>query len=343
MPDKRITVDEIARHVGARVEGDGDLILQGLGSLGKAQPGELSHLSSPAYRQDLANTKAGAVILKEEDLGDCPVTSIVADNPYLAFARASQLFAPDHTLAGGIHPSAVIDASTEVHTSARIGPGVTIGADTKVGENVCIYPGVSVGNRCYLAESVVLHSNCTIYSDVTMGARTEVHSGAVIGAAGFGYTPAEDGRLEEIAQLGGVTIGSDVSIGACTTIDCGAIDDTVVEDGVKIDNQCQVGHNCHIGAHSMLCGMVGLAGSTRLGRHNVFAGGAGAGGDRPVETCDGVMVSARTVITQSVDKPGIYSGTILFHEHSKWRRNALRFTGLDELFRRVGKLERGQE
>jgi UDP-3-O-[3-hydroxymyristoyl] glucosamine N-acyltransferase len=159
----------------------------------------------------------------------------------------------------------------------------------------------------------------------------------VIGADGFGFTPAEDGRLETIAQLGGVTVGADVSVGASTTIDRGALDDTVIEDGVKIDNQVQIGHNCRIGAHSVICGCVGIVGSTRIGRHVVLAGGVGVGGDGPIEICDQVVVSGMTHVST---EPGIYSGGVLHSPSRRWKRNALRFNRLDELSRRVAQLEK---
>ncbi len=209
----------------------------------------------------------------------------------------------------------------------------------RIGEGVTILANSVVGDRCVIGADSVLRANVTLYTDVVLGARVLVHSGAVIGADGFGFTPDEQGCWQPIAQVGGVRVGDDVSIGANTCIDCGTIDDTVVEDGVQIDNQVQIGHNCRIGAHSLQCGMVGLAGSTTIGKHCVFAGRSGVGGDHPVDVCDGVIVSACTVLSQTVTQPGMYSGSVLFHEHGKWRRNALRFAHLDELFKRVKKLE----
>jgi UDP-3-O-[3-hydroxymyristoyl] glucosamine N-acyltransferase len=182
--------------------------------------------------------------------------------------------------------------------------------------------------------------NVVLYRAVRLGRRCIVHSGAVIGADGFGFTAAEDGHLEAIAQLGGVNVGDDVSIGACTSIDRGALDDTVIEEGVKIDNQVQIGHNCHIGAHSVVCGCVGIVGSTRIGRHCVLAGGVGIGGDRPIELCDRVVVSGMTHVSASIAEPGIYSGGVLHSRNRQWKKNALRFGRLDELHRRVAALER---
>jgi UDP-3-O-[3-hydroxymyristoyl] glucosamine N-acyltransferase len=182
--------------------------------------------------------------------------------------------------------------------------------------------------------------NVVLYQDVRIGPRTLVHSGAVIGADGFGFTPDEQMHLQAVAQVGGVSIGADVSIGACTSIDRGAIEDTVIEDGVKIDNQVQIGHNCHIGAHSVICGCVGIVGSTRIGRHCVLAGGVGVGGDGPIEICDRVVVSGMTHVSSSIVEPGIYSGGVIHNVSQAWKKNALRFQKLDELSRRVKALEK---
>lgn len=336
-----ITVADIAARIGAEVVGDGNLEISGLGSLGTAVAGQLSHLSSPSYKGQLADTGASAVIVKTDDAQTCPVTALVVDNPYLAFARASQMFARPSSASAGVHASAVIGRDCQIDESASVGPSVYIGDGVRVGAGVRIAANTVVGDRCVLDEDVVLHGNVTFYADVRIGARSIVHSGAVIGGDGFGFTPDESGRWQEISQLGGVVIGADVSIGACTSIDCGAIDDTVVEDGVKIDNQVQIGHNCRIGAHTLICGCVGIAGSSVIGKHCVLAGASGIGGDKPVTLCDGVVVTASTTISQSIDQPGVYSGSIVFHEHGKWRRNAMRFFALDDLFKRVRRLEKG--
>jgi UDP-3-O-[3-hydroxymyristoyl] glucosamine N-acyltransferase len=215
-----------------------------------------------------------------------------------------------------------------------------VGPDARIGPGCRIHANVVIGARCVLAHDVRIMANATLYDDVRIGARSVIHSAAVIGADGFGYTPGPDGRLEEIAQLGGVTLGADVSVGAATTIDRGAIEDTVVEDGVKIDNQVQIGHNVYIGAHTLVCGCVGIVGSTRIGRHCVLAGGVGSGGDQPITLCDGVVVSGMTHVSASIDEPGVYSGGVIFNRMGAWKRNALRFQQLDTLARRVGRLER---
>ena len=337
---REFALGAIAERINAEVSGDPDTPILGLGALSSAQPGDLSHLSSPTYKPQLKTTRASAVILKREDLEACDCAALIVDNPYLGFARASQLFAKLERLPGAVDASATIAASATVAASASIGAHVVIGEEVQVGDGAVILPNTVVGDRCHIGADTVLRANVTLYTDVTLGARCLIHSGVVIGADGFGFTPDEKGQWQGIAQIGGVRVGDDVSVGANTCIDCGTIEDTVIEDGVQIDNQVQIGHNCRVGAHTLLCGMVGLAGSTTIGKHCVFAGRSGAGGDHPIDVCDGVIVSACSVLSQSVDKPGMYSGSMLFHEHSKWRRNALRFASLDDLFKRVKKLEK---
>lgn len=334
------TLEELAGRLSARLVGDPDLRISGLGSLSSAGPGDISHLSSPAYRRYLGDTRASAVILAEPDLALWEGAALVVANPYLAFARVSQLFARLPELAQGVHPGAQVDASATVSALAHVGPGVVVGPRSRIDANARLYANVVVGEDCHVGEDSVLMPNVVLYGAVVLGPRCIVHSGAVVGADGFGFTPGEGGRLETIAQLGGVTIGADVSIGACTTIDRGALDDTVIEDGVKIDNQVQIGHNCHIGAHSVICGCVGIVGSTRIGRHCVLAGGVGVGGDRPIEIADQVVVSGMTHVSTSISKPGVYSGGVLHGPNLAWKKNALRFGRLDELYRRVARLER---
>jgi UDP-3-O-[3-hydroxymyristoyl] glucosamine N-acyltransferase len=334
------SLGELAERLSARLVGDPDLAITGIGSLATAAAGQISHLSSATYRAQLAQTQASAVILAEADLKLWQGPALVVANPYLTFARATQLFARLPELAVGIHPDAVVDDSAQLGVDVRVGPGVVVGPGTRIGARTRLYANVVIGEHCEVGDDSLLMPNVVIYGDVRLGARCIVHSAAVVGADGFGFTPGERGRLEAIAQLGGVTVGDDVSIGAGTTIDRGALDDTVIEDGVKIDNQVQIGHNCRIGAHSLICGCVGIVGSTRIGRHCVLAGGVGVGGDGPIEIGDRVVVSGMTHVSASITEPGIYSGGVLHSPNRLWKKNALRFGRLDDLYRRVARLER---
>jgi UDP-3-O-[3-hydroxymyristoyl] glucosamine N-acyltransferase len=338
--DRSFTLEELAELVGAEVSGDGKRVIRGLGSLERAGEQDISHLSSAAYRDQLAATRAGAVIMAPEDVHRWGGDKLVTPNPYLAFARISQRFTRPPLLEAGVHSSAHVAGSAQVDASAAIGPGVVIGERTRVGPGVRIHANTVVGDDCVLAADVELMANVVLYADVHLGERSIVHSGAVLGADGFGFTPDARGVLVTIAQLGGVRIGADVSIGASTTIDRGAIDHTVIGDGVKIDNQVQIGHNVRVGNHSVICGCVGIVGSTRIGAHVVLAGGVGVGGDGPIEICDRVVVSGMTHVSASIAEPGIYSGGVIHSPTRQWKRNALRLLRLDELFRRVARLER---
>ena len=334
------TLGDLAQRIGARVEGDAGALISGLGSLEFARPGELTHLSSRAYRRFLRTTQASAVILRLDDLAECPANALVVANPYLAFARVSHLFNLDAAAATGIHPSAIVDPSAQIGAAASIGPNVVIGAACRIGARVVIGANCVVGDQCELGDDVRLMASVTLYRRVRIGARSVLHSGAVIGADGFGFAPDERGALQEIAHLGAVVLGTDVCVGAASTIDRGAIDDTVIGDGVKIDNQVQIGHNCVIGDHTVICGCVGIVGSTRVGRHCVLAGGVGIGGDGPIEIADHVVVSGMTHVSRSIAKPGVYSGGVLHSATRKWKRNALRFDELDGLARRISQLEK---
>lgn len=347
--NKSLTLAQIAQHIGADIVGPfagaldaGDeIMINGLGSLGTAQAGELTHLSGASYRPLLPATQAAAVILSAEDAVNSPSPCLIVRQPYLAFARASQLFGNSDRFDAGIHPSAVVDPSADISAAAHIGAHVVIEAGVTIEAGAVVQANCTVGNNTVIGAETKIFPNVVIYPHVTLGQRCTVHSGAVLGADGFGFTPDEKGRFEAIAQIGGLRIGSDVSIGAGTTIDCGAIDATIVGDGVKIDNLVQIGHNCKIGDHTLICGAVGLAGSTEIGRHCVLAGGCGVAGKNPITICDQVVVSVKTTVSQSIDKPGIYSGSILASEHGSWLRNAVKFNALGQLFKRVKKLEDG--
>ena len=322
------------------VRGDAAIDIAGLGPIDSAAEGQITHLSGRAYRRYLASTKASAVLLKEADAPDCPCVAVVVPDPYLAFAVTSQLFDDSPRLCPGIDATAVVDPTANIDPSAAVGAYASVAAGAVVGARVEIGAGVRVGAGTEIGAGSIIYPNATLYHDVRIGKRCVVHSGAVIGADGFGFTPNRRGEWQAIAQLGGVTLGDDVSVGACTTIDRGAITDTVVRNGVKIDNQVQIGHNCDIGEHTLICGRVGIVGSTRIGRHCVFAGGAGVAGEHPVTICDNVQVSAVTTISRSIDRPGVYSGAVLHNTAQRWRRNALRFAQLDDIAKRLARLER---
>jgi UDP-3-O-[3-hydroxymyristoyl] glucosamine N-acyltransferase len=295
------TLGQIASRLGGRIAGDPQTLIRQVGSLEHAAAGQITFLSNAKNRAKLAGTRASAVILApgNERLTELP--RIVADNPYAYFARVSQLFNAVVSQPPGVHPSAVLAASAKLGKNVSIGAGCVVGEEVTIGDDSCLYPRVVVYPRC------------------TLGKRVVVHSGAVIGADGFGIAP-EAGRWVKIPQIGGVRIGDDVEIGANTTIDRGALDDTVIEEGVKLDNQIQVGHNVRIGAHSAIAGCVGIAGSADIGAHCLIGGAAMIHGH--IQIADGVQVSPGTLISRSIHKPGIYTGFYPFDDHEAWKRSA---------------------
>ena len=321
--------------------GDDQLLIERLAPLESADASALSFLSNPRYGPQLAASQAACVIvapaLREAALARG--AAIIADDPYLYFARLSQWWAARHRAppAPGVHASAVIEPGAQLHASASIGAlcyvaaGARVGAGAVIGAQGHLGAGAAVGEGTRLAPRVTLGDGCRL------GARGIVHSGVVIGADGFGFA-TDQGRWEKIEQLGAVRIGDDVEIGANTCIDRGALDDTLIEDGVKLDNLIQVGHNVRIGAHSAMAGCVGIAGSAKIGRHCTAGGGAIILGH--LEIVDHVHITAATVITRSILKPGQYSGLFPFDDNASWEKNAATLRQLHALRNRLRALEK---
>ena len=338
-----ILLAAISDHVNGSVVGDASVEIVGVGSISAAQRGEITHLSSVKFKNFLPTTKASAVILTKQFVPQCPVNAIVVKQPLLAYARVSQLFEHNDRVDEGIHPTAQIDSSATIGENVRIGPYVNIAARVEVGDRVELGAGVSVGSDSVINTDSVVSPSVVIYHNVRMGSHCIVHANSVIGADGFGLVPDERGVLQRVAQLGGVRIGDDVLIGALCTIDRGAINDTVLEDGVKLDDHVHIGHNCQVGAHTILCGCAGLAGSVTLGRHCIIGGGVGIAGDGPLRLTDNVTISSMTFVGRDISEPGVYSGNVLHNKNSKWRRNAMRFNELDQLAKRLKRLEKMYE
>jgi UDP-3-O-[3-hydroxymyristoyl] glucosamine N-acyltransferase len=295
------TLGEIASRLGGRVAGDAQLLIRQVGSLEHAGPGQITFLSDSRHSAKLAATRAAAVILAPENAKLTALPRIVAEKPYAYFAKVSQLFNRTVRQEPGVHPSAVVSSKASLGKRVSIGAGCVVGDDVTIGDDSCLYP------------RVVIYPNCSL------GKRVILHSGVVIGADGFGIAP-EEGRWVKIPQIGGVRIGDDVEIGANTTIDRGALDDTVIEEGVKLDNQIQVGHNVRIGAHSAIAGCVGIAGRADIGRHCTIGGAAMIHGH--IAIADGVQISPGTLISRSIHKPGTYTGFYPFDDHEAWKRSA---------------------
>jgi UDP-3-O-[3-hydroxymyristoyl] glucosamine N-acyltransferase len=321
MPEP-LTLGDIASRLGGRVAGDPQTEIRQVGSLQHAGPGQLAFFSNQKYKAELAATRAAAVVVSAENENLTSLPRIVCDNAYAYFARVSQIFNPPTVQAPGIHASAFVSKTARLGARVSIGAGCVVGEDVSIGDDSCLYPGVVIYPRCAL------------------GARVILHSGAVIGADGFGI--AEDaGRWVKIPQIGRVVIGDDVEVGANTTIDRGAMDDTLIEDGVKLDNQIQIGHNCRIGAHTAMAGCVAVAGSADIGRHCTVGAASVILGH--LKLVDQVHVSAGTVISRSILKPGTYTGMFPFDDNESWARNTALVRHLAELADRVRALEKGKK
>ena len=331
---------EIAAQLGGEVLGDGDVAVSRMASLANAGPGDLSFLSDSKYRSLLAATSASAVVVGKDASDATHLPRIVTDNPYAYFARVSSLLNPVTEPVPGIHSSAVIDATASVPASASVGPHVVIGRDARIGEFAVIGAGAVIGDHVTIGDHTALHANVTIYYGCELGSNCIVSSGVVIGADGFGY--AEDqGRWVKIPQVGRVLIGNDVEIGANTAIDRGALDDTIIEEGVKLDNLIQIGHNCRIGAHTVIAGCVGIAGSTRIGRHCRIGGAGMILGH--LEIADGVTVSPGSMITRSLTKTDTYTALMPFQPHDKWLKTAAHLRHLGDMADRITQLEKELE
>ncbi len=331
------TAAELAVRHGLRLKGDGTIRLLGVATLAHAGPQHLGFLSNPRYRAQLADCNAGVVVLREADAADYPGTALIAKDPYVAFARIAALFAPPRPLQPGVHPSAIVDASASVDPTSEIGPLAVIGAGSRIDAGVRIGAACMIGADCSIGEGSELVTRVTLVRNVRLGKRVLVHPGAVIGADGFGLAMEDAGEGEahwiKLPQLGGVVVGDDCEIGANTTIDRGALDDTVLEADVRLDNQIQIGHNVRIGAHTAMAGCSAVAGSAEIGRYCLIGGGAGILGH--LKICDRVTINAMALVTSSIDRPGEYSSGTPLMDTRGWRKSAARFRQLDTLARRI--------
>lgn len=327
---------EIAAQLGGEVLGDGEVAVSRMASLASAKSGDLSFLSDTKYRSLLATTGASAVIVGSEARDATSLPRIVTENPYAYFARVSSLLNPVVAAERGIHATAVIDPTASVPASVSIAAHCHVGRHVRIGENVVIGPGSVIGDHASIGDNSSLHANVTIYAGCELGKNCIVSSGVVIGADGFGYAEAE-GKWVKIPQVGRVMIADDVEIGANTAIDRGALDDTVIEEGVKLDNLIQIGHNCHIGAHSVIAGCVGIAGSARIGRHCRIGGAAMILGH--LEIADGVTISPGSMITRSLAKADTYTALMPFQPHDKWLKTAAHLRHLDDMATRIARME----
>jgi UDP-3-O-[3-hydroxymyristoyl] glucosamine N-acyltransferase len=329
---------ELAERFNLRLQGDGNTLIESVGTLADASGNQISFLANPVYREQLKTTRAGAVIVSAKDAKNCQVNVLIADDPYVSYARVAECFDPRRQTEPGVHSSASIDTTATIGRDVYVGANAVIGPGCEVAEACSIGPGCVLIADCKLGSGTRLVANVTLCEGVQIGQRTVIHPGAVIGSDGFGLAFDQD-HWVKIPQLGSVKIGNDCEIGANTAIDRGAIGDTIIEDDVRLDNQIQIGHNVQIGAHTAMAGMVGISGSTRIGKYCMFGGSSGTVGH--IQVADRTTVNFRSVVTKSITQPGtVWSAAIPAQPLRDWNRSVAHLRKLEKLAQRVLNLEK---
>ena len=341
------TLGSISERLKLSCQGDANITITGIATLASANTGDLSFLANPRYLNDLRNTSASAVIVAANMAEFCPANYLVSPNPYLSYAQASSFFAPGSVCRPGIHASAVIDSSARISSSAQVGANVVIGAGVHIGDETIVGAGCVIGDNSLLGDNCLLYGNVSIYHGVTIGDRVTLHSGTVIGGDGFGFAPAGKERAAtgkqwiKIHQLGGVVLGDDVEIGANSAIDRGALDDTVIGNGVIIDNLVQIAHNVIIGNNTAIAGCSAIAGSSKIGKDCTIAGRVSILGHLTI--ADGTHITNNTVVNKSIDDGGSYSSGSAMQKTAIWRKNAVRFSQLNDMYKRLVRLEKNRK
>lgn len=331
-----LTLGELAVRFGLALRGDPERPVDRVGTLSAAGPTGIAFLADGKRLDELAAANAAAVVLHPKHQDRCPLDCLLSANPHADFARIAASLHPLPRAPAGIHASAVVDESAQVDPTAAIGPGVVVGAGATIGARVFVGALSYIGDRAVIEHDAYLVARVTVLEGVSIGARSVLHPGCVIGSEGFGYAP-EEGRWLHVPQVGSVRVGADVEIGANTTIDRGALEDTVIGEGVKIDNLVQIGHNCTIGAHTAIAGCAGLAGSTHIGARCRIGGGVGFVGH--LRVCDDVTITGFTLVSSDIREPGMYSGGIPYEPIAEWRRLVARWKRIETLNERVSSLE----
>ncbi len=338
------TLEEIANHIGATVHGDKNLTVDSLATLENATSNQVAFLSNSKYRQQLLATKAGVVILNEKVLADCPTNALVMANPYLGYAKVAQLLDTTPKPAEGIHSSAIISSSATLGNNVAVGAYAVIEDGVVLADDVVIGAGCFIGKNTKIGERTKLWANVSVYHDVKIGKDCLIQANTVIGSDGFGYAPAshnEAGYWHKIPQLGAVTIGDRVEIGASTTIDRGALNDTIIHDGVILDNQIQIAHNVEIGENTAMAACSVIAGSTVIGKHCTIAGLVGINGH--ITIADNCVFTGMAMVTKSIKDAGVYSSGVPVATNKEWNKTNARVKRLDSLFSRVKQLEKELE
>lgn len=332
-----ITLKELAKQLNVDYRGDGAHQVNGIATLAHATADQVSFFANRKYRSDLLKTKAGAVVVFPDDLEDCPTNALVSDNPKLVFSRVMQFFFPKQQIQPSKHPSVIIGVDCEVPDSVYLGPNVVIGDRVCLGEGVIIHANTVIGDDCRIGAYSHIKPQVVLYTRVTIGANALIHSGVVIGSDGFGFAN-EKGKWLKMPQVGGVIIGDDVEIGANTTIDCGAIDPTIIGNGVILDNLIQIAHNVEIGEYTAIAACVGISGSAKIGCYCMIGGGARIGGHLTI--VDKVQLTGAAAVASPITEPGIYASIMPAIPFNQWKRVIHRHAQLDELAKSIKNLER---
>ncbi|MCK8516382.1 UDP-3-O-(3-hydroxymyristoyl)glucosamine N-acyltransferase [Methylonatrum kenyense] len=330
------TLEGLANALGLTFRGDGSVIVDHVASLGDADPRSLSFLADPKHRKHLEQTRAGIVVLHPDMADSSPVPVLLSKNPHYAFARAASIVHPPPDGDGQVHPTAWVHPEARLGRNVSIGPHASVDAGCRLADDVIVGPGSILGKGVQVGRGSRLVARVTVWDGCIIGQRCLLHPGAVIGADGFGYAN-DEGRWSKVPQVGVVRLGNDVDVGCNTTIDRGAIGDTLIGNGVKLDNLVQIGHNVEIGEHTIVVACSGIAGSTRIGRHCAIGGAVGMAGH--ISIADGVQITGMTQVTKSLNEPGLYSSGTGVEPNRQWRRNAARFHQLDAMAKRLRQLE----
>ena len=331
------SLDELARLIDGSVHGDPDVSISGIATLELAKKNDLSFFSNRKYHQYLSATKAGVVILHPDDVEQCPTNAILTNDPYLAYAKIATYLTENKSRKSHISSTATLADDVKIGENVFIGEHVVIGQGSEIGNHVTIQAGSVIGEAVSIADSCCLYPNVSVYAGVSIGHHSIIHSGAVLGSDGFGIAN-EQGQWIKVPQLGSLLVGNHVEIGANTTIDRGAIEDTIIENGVKLDNLIQIAHNVHIGENTVIAGCVGIAGSASIGKNCAIGGGAGILGHLTI--ADKVHITATSLVTKSIKKAGIYSSGTPLQETQLWHKNFARFKQLDNMSRRLTQIEK---
>ena len=332
-----VSLGELAVRFGCELRGDPDARVEQVATLAGADSRSLSFLANPRYKAQLAQTRAGAVVLDKATAADCPTNALICANPHAAYARIAAVLHPRLQGPAGVHASAIVAESARIDPTAHVGPLSVIGEGVVIGPRTFVGPHCILEDEVTLAEDVYLVARVTLCRSVQVGARTVVQPGAVVGGDGFGFA-SEQRRWIKVPQVGTVRVGPDVEIGANTTIDRGAVEDTVIEEGVKLDNLIMIAHNVHVGAHTAIAALTGISGSTTIGKRCMIGGAVGVTGH--ISVANDVVITGYSCISHSIERAGVYSSTLPAEEVHLWRRLVARFKRSAVLLERVRKLER---